>query len=230
MVKGPLLVPGSTQQPMSFTVIKPSRKRATVTEIGRGPQLVPGSTQQPIDFTMNVRQKRDNFEDFMNEYRDRVQEVTSAVMMKQFGEVDKDIINANICWMVTDNMRELLAVGKPEIYDRPDKFSVNDAIKFMERELSKNKLLIVLQDKDKNDHWFAAIGDHGQVHIVEHTEHTCNYSESMSIDQFGMQMYSILIGNRPDRFYGKARAHTFQIYSYNRKMLNSNTVIDYLYD
>lgn len=245
VVQGPLLVPA--QQPMSFTVTrpkradastskpsKPPRKRATITEIVRGPQLVPGSNVQPIDFTMNVRRERDNFEDFMDEYRDKVQEVTSAVMMKQFGEVDEDILDANICWMVTDNMRQLLAVGKPEILETKD---VNKTIEFMEKELSKNKLLIVLQDKDKNDHWFAVIGENtrgdskneiGQVHIVEHTEHTCNYSESMPLRQFLTQMYSIMTGQRPDRFYGKTSLHTFQVMSYNRKMMTINTVDEFL--
>ena len=91
----------------------------------------------------------DNFEDFIQTYRQYVREVSAKVMLKNMGEIDEDIIDANICWAVTDNMRELLAIDKPSILESDDPSII---ILFMRDQLMKNKLLIILQDPDSYDH------------------------------------------------------------------------------
>ena len=109
----------------------------------------------------------------------------------------------------------------------------------MYKQLKNNKLLIILQvEPTGQDLWFAVLGEHvadapndevyGQVHIVEHNEHTCNYSESMSTTRFLNLMNAILTGRKGDRFYGKRGQHTFKVLSFNRRLLSGKVVNDYI--
>lgn len=212
-----------------FISFKPSLNKTgnmNVTFVDRnGNELI---TQVFYDPLTNEIWPLENFSDFMEIYRQYVTKVTSKTMLKTIGEVDPDIINANICWAVTDNMKELLAADtspKP-----PDLESDNPEviIPFIQDELWKNHLLIILQDPNSQDHWFALIGQDGLVHLVEHTEHTCNFSETFTIDSLLDQFNNILSGQQPDRFYGITGPHTFLIWSYPRKPLWSKTIYSYL--
>ena len=167
----------------------------------------------------------DNFEEFIATYRQYVREVSAKVMLKNMGEIEEDILDANICWAVTDNMTELLSIGKPSILESDDHSIL---IPFMRDQLVKNKLLIILQDPDSQDHWFAVIGDNMNSHIVEHSSHTCNFSQTFTLNDLLDQMEVILSATLPDRFYGEISKHIFKIMSFNRKPLWSQTVKSFL--
>jgi len=175
---------------------------------------------------MNIN---DNFTDFINFYRNNIISITSKVMMRTLGQIEGDIIDASICWAVTDNITELLA----DKGSNPLLMEVLDPIKtinFIRDQLTNNKLLIIWQDQLYNgqpigsDHWFAIIGDNHNAHIIEHTPRVCNYSETMDVDQLVHHLYNILIGKEPDRFYQSKGQHLFKITSFKRKPLNSDTI------
>lgn len=167
----------------------------------------------------------ENFDDFIQAYRQNVQEVSAKSMLKNLGEIDEDLLNGDICWIVTDNIKELLAIGKPSILDSEDPRVI---IPFMKHQLSQNKLLIIGQDLDSSDHWFAIIGSQNNAYIVEYLPNICNFSETFIMNDLLNLMNDILLGNKPDRFYGKTGKHTFKILSYERKPLWSNVVETYI--
>jgi len=167
----------------------------------------------------------EDFNDFITTYRKYVREVTYRTMLKNMGEIDDDIIDANICWAVTDNIIELLAINNPIKLESSNSDYI---ISFMKEQLLQNKLLIILQDPDTFDHWFALIGQTPLVHLVEHTNYACNYSETMSLDILLNQMENILNGKIPDRFHRRIGKHRFNIMSFDRKPLLSQTVKLYI--
>ena len=54
---------------------------------------------------------QDNIKAFMNAYKANVATI-SIVAMHKYTEYDEDLLSADICWLVTDNMIELLAIKK----------------------------------------------------------------------------------------------------------------------
>lgn len=188
------------------------------------------TTDLIYDLVTNQIWPSENFEDFIQTYRQNVREVSAKVMLKNMGEIEEDLLDASICWAVTDNMKELLAIGKPSILESDDPSVI---IPFMREQLVKNKLLIILQDPDSSDHWFALIGaqlPHGKsgVHIVEHSPDICNFSETLVLNDLLDQMTDILSRILPDRFYGKVGTHIFKIMTFDRKPLWSQTVESYI--
>ena len=55
---------------------------------------------------------RDNPQEFIRAYIRNVREISRKTMLNNIGEVDPDLLDANICWMSSDNMVSLLANGE----------------------------------------------------------------------------------------------------------------------
>jgi len=154
-------------------------------------------------------------------------------MLDLHGEVDEDLLNADICWMVTDNITGILTEPskKPNIikFDMPSRENIIKFLSIVRYELNNNKLLVFGQDLQKDDHWFAVIGDNGNVHIIEHTEEECNFDETMTINDFVYLLERIIIGTLPDRFYKiKSKDHYYQVLIFDRKKLSRQVVVDYI--
>lgn len=167
--------------------------------------------------------KMDNFEEFINAYIDNIVKVSSKTMMITMGEIDNDLIYSNICWMVTDNMIQLLAQN-PKVFHKIS----NNIMNLLYKELLNNKLVIMGQDLDDQDHWFALIGDHEYVHIVEHLPTKCNYYKTFKLYEFLLYFEQILEGDIPDRFYNTTYKHQYIILSFDRKVMNKKLVTDYI--
>ena len=60
---------------------------------------------------------KDNFKEFINVYLSNIQNVSSITMMNVMGKVEKDLINSDICWMVTDNIKEILSLEKEKEFN-----------------------------------------------------------------------------------------------------------------
>lgn len=148
-------------------------------------------------------------------------------MTKLWGEVDPDLTYAGICWMVTDNMKELLAIGDKIREERGGSATI---LQSLDEELSLNRLVIMGQDLDKDDHWFVCIGDYDKVHIIEHLtwKSKKNHVETMKRSKFIKLMRGIMSGEVPDRFYKTKSLHQFLLQSYNRKTMSRQVVLDYI--
>jgi len=169
--------------------------------------------------------KVDNFSEFISEYRRLIQQISTKTMLKLMGEIDPDLVNAGICWMVTDNIHELLETKHLSRFDTSSDAGLQS---YLLRELAQDNLLIVQQDPNSEDHWFALIGDHGMVHIVEHTEDVCNYHQTFPLNEAIQVISMIHQGTIPDRFYHVQGPHRFVIDSYQRKPLSRQSVDEYL--
>jgi hypothetical protein len=143
---------------------------------------------------------------------------------------DDQLLDARICWMVTDNMRGLLATNPEQgvLIDANDPGHIA-------HELNHDRLLIVFQNtvteggkEGDRDHWFALVGDHGKVHLVEHLETMCNSSSTGSISNMVEHLDAVRRGIVPDRFYGHTGPHMYEIKSYARKPLSAATVLEYV--
>ena len=168
----------------------------------------------------------DNFIQFFNAYRQYVRIITPKVMLQRLGEIEEDIIDASICWAVTDNMRALLELSPRDSIEETS--NPLEIYSFLQKELLANALVIVLQDPNSIDHWFALIGDNGYVHIVEHLAEQCNSVETMELNSFLQYMSGIVVGLLPDRFYNSRSKHIFIMWSFNRRPLTEETVINFI--
>jgi hypothetical protein len=168
----------------------------------------------------------DNFKEFITTYKQNVKEVSSKTMLKNIEEVDTDLLDAGICWLVTDNIRELLSTSEHRI-----NISVSndeEMIELLNQELKNNKLLIVIQDYCTLDHWFAVIGDYPDCHIVEHNPSECNKTETMLISIFISTLVDIRNGRVPERFDGVVSKHEYIFHIFDRKKMSGSVVLDYI--
>lgn len=147
----------------------------------------------------------------------------------------KDLINADICWMVTDNIRSLLSLGEPvsHVFLPSDKDRFIDVCK---KAIQNHQLMIFFQDEgvpDRSggqDHWFSVIGSNNGVltYVFEHLPTQCNSMTVFDSQNYVHYLSNILIGKEPDRFYGQSIPHFFKVYIHDRRALNAQTVVNYL--
>lgn len=147
-------------------------------------------------------------------------------MEKSKEGVDEDLLNANICWLVTDNMKALLAKSQKAKQSRGSNSAV---LKFIEKELKAQKLVVVSQDQNTSyDHYLALIGTKNDVLLVEHLKDQCNFYQLFSIDEF-MDIYKDIVeGKTEDTFYNILRVRAIRAESYDRKNLTPEVVYKYI--
>jgi hypothetical protein len=161
----------------------------------------------------------------MDAYRENIEAVTAKTMFEKDGEVDEQFIQANLCWLVTDNMEALLAKGKPT----QSKGAYTKVFKFIKDSLHENKLVIVSQDVGTAyDHHFAAIGMKGMILVVEHLQDRCNAIEVYEPDEFAKKYSDIFSGKAPDTFYGIASKKVISALAFNRKTMSAEVVLNYI--
>lgn len=176
----------------------------------------------------------DNWKEFYSAYLTYIRPISEKTMKNTIKSVDADLLEAGICWMVTDNMCQLLshspdasmAVTTTLPLWNEDKISSMED--FMREQLNLNRLLIFIQDYQTQDHWFAIVGDHGIAHIIEHTTKKSNATESMKIEDCVKFYGQIKRGNLPERYDGLKNRHYYEIFAHERKILSANTVQEYL--
>lgn len=145
---------------------------------------------------------------------------------------DEFLLNAKICWMVTNNMEILF--GKK----RTNKNSNNISMDYVKTELYNNKNLTFFQDtlNGGDDHWFSVIGENGNAYIIEMLPEVSSQIKSRkfsykfdTIENIVSHLLKIKDGNTPDRFYNNMCEHIYRIYSQDRiKPISSATVYDCL--
>ena len=171
---------------------------------------------------------QDNMKEFMTYYLNNVRAISvksiQKIMNLPLGSEeynDEVILDATICWAVTNNLEVLLALD-----------NVSNVCKAsdMISELEKNRLLIVHQDRIENgielgqDHWFAVIGDHGSAHIVEYLPHACPSVYTDTIESIVHLLSNIEQGLAPDRFSNEVGEHKFTARSFSRLPLIADTI------
>ena len=173
----------------------------------------------------------DNWKEFYSAYISSIRAISRKTMENTIKTIDENLLEAGICWMVTDNMFSLLALSSVAATNtnykwNEDKFtSMED---FMREQLNLDRLLIFIQDYQTEDHWFAIIGDHKIAHIIEHTTKKCNAIESMSIEACVKMYGQIKRGYLPERYIGAQNRHYYEIFAHDRKSLSIQTIDDYL--
>jgi hypothetical protein len=146
-------------------------------------------------------------------------------MFNKDGEVDEQFIQANLCWLVTDNMEALLAKGKPIRCTG----STSEVFKFIEKSLKENKLVVISQDVNTaHDHHFAVIGMKGMIIVVEHLSDRCNAVEVYEPDQFSKLYSDIFMGKAPDTFYKRVSKKVISALAFDRKTMSAELVINYI--
>jgi hypothetical protein len=176
----------------------------------------------------------DSIGEFMNTYRQHVRQVSRETMEKDsnFEEVEESLLDANICWMVTDNIRNLLDLQSLETKETNSSI---EAVEFSRKHLSQNNLIIVFQDGiDENDvqighdHWYALIGKCGYVYLVEHLMNECNSLQTFILEEYLVLLQGIMDGIIPDNFYGEVSRHLFRGFAHKRKTMSRNVVLNYI--
>lgn len=70
--------------------------------------------------------------------------------------------------------------------------------------------------------------EEGKAYIIEHLENICNNYIGGSIDEIVTHLYNVANGLEKDRFYGNLGKHIYEVTSFNRKPLNSDSIDDFL--
>ena len=170
----------------------------------------------------------DNFDRFMLVYIANVRKISKRSMVEIGGVKpgsedleDETILEAKICWQVTNNIEYLL---KYETTRKEIKYPK------IGEELANDRLLIVHQDtlKEGHDHWFAVIGDRGRAHIVEYLTDQCPGIMTDSTENIVAHLEGVRTGEIPDRFYKEETEHKYEIVSYERRSLTEKTIKDRL--
>lgn len=175
-----------------------------------------------------VKQKeRDDPYEFIDAYQNNVRAVTVKTDRIEGTKLEDKFLDAQICWAVTNNMVHLLAKN-PKKYTR--KTGSNSVVlKFIEKELKANKLVIVTQDESTSwDHHFALIGYGNDVLSIEHLQDQCNFSQTSSIDEFIENYKDVINGQVEDFFYQRVSRKKISAVSYDRKVMNADTVLKYI--
>jgi len=173
----------------------------------------------------------ESYPDFVHSFKENIRKI-SYKTLKLNGDVDEDLLDSDICWMVTMNLVELISVKKESmkvVNTENLQGSLVLFLKYIKNELSLNKLLIFIQDYGVDDHYFAVIGYHGYALIIEWNGLNIEFNSPILIDDFIIEIRSIIRGAIPDRFYGVKKQHTMEVQSYFRKELKMETIDDYLY-
>lgn len=108
-----------------------------------------------------------HFSDFYKFYIENVRKISSTTMITNIQEIDEDLLDAGICWMVTDNLVTLLA----EDVNHANIISLTELSSF----LVDDNLIVIAQDMNSDDHWFALIPDGDVVHLMEHLPFSLNH-------------------------------------------------------
>jgi hypothetical protein len=180
----------------------------------------------------------DNFDDFIRAYNKNVRQVSWKQMKKKMGKPNKSLLDANICWMVSDNMEELLK--EPNKMDKLfEDRNVKNVKSFLFKHLNAGNIVTVFQDEVKEgkmsgvyDHWFTIIGEPtaATAHIVEYLQDQCPGIYTDTIDNVIHLLLDIMFGIKPDRFYHRETDHIYKFFAYPRKSLTAETVNDYVRD
>jgi hypothetical protein len=190
---------------------------------------------------LTIKENRDDLNEFMKEYRKNIQDISRKTALESGmpeEDLDETILNAEICWMVTDNIRALLKIEEIDKFElKPENSLVDIKNKFIKY---KNKpiLFTILQDGiDESgepigsDHHFAVIMlSNDKVAIVEHLETECNSYEVLDYDDFISLIRKILSGKTEDRFYHQKIPHMFKVWVFTRKNLTEKVIDDYVKD
>lgn len=178
------------------------------------------------------KEEKDDFKGFINAFYENMQNVTNKTIKMTTGHENEEE-TGNICWMVSENIREMLSINDPVdmIGDSsgisgwvtsPEKLS-----SFIIRNLEKNRLLDIAQI----DHYFIAIGDNTDpdiVHLVEWGPNLCHVNETMSKESFVNYMIDLMLGNVSDRFHGRKMPQFEKIMAFDRKIMTPQVVEDYI--
>ena len=177
----------------------------------------------------------DDFDAFMQSYLKNIKEISTLTMEKKLGEVDPDLLESNICWMVTDNMERLLSTEAKRVAKLEDTNDVDKVKEFLTLWLKPDYLLIIRQDEVAqgehkelkvlgHDHWFAVVADqNGKVHIIEHTEEQCNATQTFNhTGDAIVHLLDVMRGVVPDRFYHKKAPHSYLVFVHKRRPMTAD--------
>ena len=180
-------------------------------------------TNIPMNETISSDEDITNF---MTEYTANIRQISSITMMKNMGEIEEDLLEADVCWMLTDNIRGILSSN--DVIQEMESNNHKEIIPFLKEHLSQNRLIIVVQDHCSWDHWFCLIGHGDKVHLVEKSPSCFNFVETFTLEGISSEIKSILKGTKPDRFYGIRGSHMLNMWVHSRGLLCKETVQEYL--
>ena len=163
-------------------------------------------------------------------------------MLRTIGVIDTELLDSGICWLVMENMREMLAIGKEvdslgqtEEPAEPARLPFVTKPSVLSDFIQKHTKLNHLIQVSTTDHFFIILPDsldHSIVHLIEWgspDKKSCRHiNETMSIDDFIGYMIGIMLGTVPDRFYGKAEPQLIKLWAFKKKIMNAKVVYNYI--
>ena len=165
----------------------------------------------------------DNINEFFQAYRENVRQVSAKTLIQ---DVDEQLLNADICWMVTDNMRTLLAID----HEETNLGMINNVTRLIPYLINDEHLLIFLQNTipEGHDHWFAIISSQGIIYMIEHLEQECNSVSQWNLNSLLHYLNAMMTGQAPDRFYHEVGEHQLVGWAHHRRAANRSTIMNML--
>jgi hypothetical protein len=193
---------------------------------------------------MSSSLKVDDYLSFKKYFMANLRKISAKTMLKTIGEIDEDLLDANICWLMTDNILEVLKAsstidnfnGNVDQTDcgkklrNPKKFTT-----FLENHFKQDCLLQIYtssctaDEKSRgDDHWYSVIISGEDAILVEWSEKDCHLWEKQNKNDFMKWMVNMMIGNAVPRFGGKTSNHTVKVWVFRRKAMSKDSVDQFL--
>ena len=186
----------------------------------------------------------ENYSGFKKYFTLKMRDISAKTMLNTMGEIDEDILDGNICWLMADNLLAVLA--KEQIYsfnkginmERVCNKSAQNPIKlleFLNNSLDKNCIIQIFTDscdeegKSKGqDHRYIVIGVEKEIILIEWSEKECHVWERQNKEVFIDWMLNMMIGKAPPRFGAKPAKHVIEMWAFNRKPMTKKSIKEYL--
>lgn len=203
----------------------------------------PYSTEEiPIEIKKDI--SSDNYPVFKSIFMKNIQVIATKTMINTMGEVDEDLIDANICWLIADALIDVLSIEEKDNFNgnidqetcsgkyRNKKLLTSFLINNLKNDYIFRIFTVSCDEKKTlgDDHWFVAIASGEYVYIVEWGSEGCHVWEKLDKEEFINYMLGMMVGNIKERFYKTMNTHTVKIWAFSRRKMSDKTIKDYLED
>lgn len=171
----------------------------------------------------------DDMDIFYQSFISRIRKISAKTMTIMMGKVESDLLNSDICWMVTDNLKGILGYELTSEYGIEYEDTNDNLYNYLHDNITTDHMLIIGQDLVSTDHWFAVIGNMGYAYIFEFQPDKCIGFNKYTYEDCIELLINIQSGKIEDRFYNETKTHSLKIYSYYRYTLSKESIDWYLY-
>ena len=190
----------------------------------------------------------DQENDFKIYFMKNLSKISSKTMTKLMGEIDNELLAADICWLFADCIVEVLKINNQQTNHFNGMIDVDEDLKsanfntvdlkaYLETQMNSHCVMKLFVNEIKTkpflqtvgqDHWFVVIVQEENVILAEWSPDETHVWDSMEKPVFVSWMIKMIQGKTMDRFYKKKATRVVKIQTYGRHSLTRQTIDNFL--